>query len=299
MKRTQLWILLTVALGLAGIVGYEARLSARQRDQLTALRQTAAQLASEATRLRQSRDATARELEAAERQLAALPAVARTSPDLTPARRAEMTAWLGRVKELRRLFEANPSQQIPEMRFLTDQDWLRAAKNARLDSDDERRRALAAVRSAAVGNFMPQLSAALRKFVKASPGDAPTMGALAAFLDSPADTSLVDRYAVDKTGGAAPQWRVQQKLAIDPDYDGRHYVSAYADGRGYGSGTTGAPAAWIDNFRAQSDAAYKAYLQLNKGLVPKGLADVLPYFDPPLEPALAEKLLKAERAQAR
>jgi hypothetical protein len=251
--------------------------------------------------LQRARDTTQRDLAAAQRQLAELPPLAIDSPDVTPARRAEMKAWLARVKALRRLFETNPGQQIPEMRFLTDQDWLRAAKHARLESDDERRRALAAVRSAAVNHFMPQLTSALRKFVQTAPADASTIAALVPLFNPPVESSLVDRYVLDQTTDSrkVAQWRVQQKSPVDPDHDDRRYVSVYADGRGYGSGSAAAPAAWIDNFRAQEEAAFKAYVAANKGTVPKGIAEVLPYFNPPLDPALAEKMVKAERARAR
>ena len=290
-----------VALGLAGIAGYEAHVAAGQREQLAALRETAGQLAAEFARLRGTHEITLRDLHAAEGQLATLSSVAGKSSEPSSARRTEMKGWLARVKEMRRLFDEYPGQQIPEMRFLTDQDWLRVAKHARFDSDDERRRAFAAVRNAAIRRFMPRLSTALRKFVQSSPAGAPTLAALLPLFEPPVESSLLDRYALDQTNDRrnAPQWRLQQKTAADPDHDDRHYVSVYADGRGYGSGSASAPGAWIENFGEQQAAAYKAYRAANKGAVPGGFAEVLPYFNPPLNPILAEKMIKAERARSR
>lgn len=282
-------------LALLGFSGYEAVTVRQQAEQLTALRQRATQLAAESAARRHEHDVTAQELAEAERQLAALPPLPAGAGNIPPERRAEMKAWLARVKHLRRLFDEQPGQRIPEMQFLTDQDWLRVAKAADIDSDEGRRKALAAVRDAAVARFIPQLSAALRKFAKASPGEAATIFALAPFCDPLIDPSLLERYEISKTTERVPQWHVQTKAPLDADYDSRHVVNVYVDGRGYGSGTSPAPSAWIPDFREQTMRAYKAYTEANKGTSPPGLAEALPYFNPPLAPALAEKLLKAER----
>jgi hypothetical protein len=61
----------------------------------------------------------------------------------------------------------------------------------------------------------------------------------------------------------------------------------------------GAPWAWIPDFREQSTHAYQAYAEAHQGTAAASLTDALPYFSPPLSPALAAKLIKAERETRR
>ena len=286
-----------------GYLGYELRVASQQVEQLAALRRRTAQLAAESTALRRAHETLTRDLAEAERQFAALPRARATAPADSPERRAELLIWLARVKQMRRLFDEHPEQRIPEMQFLTDQDWLRVAKRIDLDVEEGARKAFAAIRDIAATRFAPQLSSALKKFRDSSPGAAPpSIAALASFFEAPPDEAMLDRYELRKVTESydpAPRWRVQTKAPIDADHDSRHYVDAYVDGRGSGGGSLGAPWAWIPEFREQSDLAYQAYAAAHKGTSASNLADVLPYFNPPLAPALAEKLLKAEREQKR
>ncbi len=192
-----------------------------------------------------------------------------------------------------------PDQRIPEMQFLAEEDWLRVAKDIQFDSDEATRRALAALRTAAAARFQPQLTSALRGFAKTPPENPPTILALQPFADPPIDPSLLARYELSKTTEIPPRWKVQTKDPVDADYDTRHTVDVYVDNRGYGGGSATAPTAWIPDFREQSMRAYQAYTKANNGTSAPNLAAALPYFDPPLAPAVLEKLLKAERARPR
>jgi hypothetical protein len=303
MKRSTLFLLSAALLAALTYLGYQFHEARQQEEPLTTLRRRAAQLSAEASTLRREGHRIARELADAEQQLAALPPARAAEAIVSPERQAELGAWLARVKRLHRLFDEHPEQRIPEMQFLTDQDWLRVAKRIDLDAADGPRKAFAAIRDAAAEHFTPQLSAALRKFRATSPSDTPpAITALASFFDTPPDPAMLARYEllkVTESFETSPRWRVQTKEAIDPDYDQRRYVDAYVDGRGYGSGSMGAPWGWIPNFREQSEMAYKAYATANKGTSAASIGDVLPYFNPPLSSALAEKLIKAEREQKR
>lgn len=299
MNRRRIFALGAAFLALLGLAGYETSVVLQQRDQLERLRKRAGQLAVESATLRRARDADAKDLAEAERQLADLPQPRAGDANVSLEHRTEIKAWLTRVKQLRQLFDERPDQRIPEMQFLTDQDWLRVAKNNELDSDEGRRKAFAAARDAAATRFLPQLSSALRKLARTPPSDTTTIFALTSFCDPPIQSSLLERYELGKTAETPPRWQVQTKAPLDPDYDSRHHVNVYVDGRGYGSGSLGAPSAWIPDFREQSMRAYRAYTDANKGTSAPGLAEALPYFNPPLPPALAEKLLKAERERQR
>ncbi len=304
MKRSFLFPLGLGFLALAGIGGYEASVLSRRREQLHALGTASAQLRADLAKLQRENLAATEDLAHAERQLAALPTKRPSIADVAPEREIELGIWLARVKQLRRLFEEKPDQRIPELNLLTDRDWLRDAKTARLDSEDGIRRALARIRDSAITAFQQtQLSPALRKFAKTADDDAtPTIFALTPFFDTPVDPALLGRYELSSVKNSSSrgglEWRVQTLAPIDPDYDGRQQITANRLGNS-GASSAGAPYAWIPDFQQRLQRAYKSFSETKKGTAPNGLADVLPFMTPPLPPATVEKLLNVERESRR
>lgn len=299
MRSRHVFTFAVVVVALLSFAAYQTRVAFGQHAQLDTLRRRAAQLGAESSALRRASETDARELAEAERQLAALPPLRSAPPGDSPERRTEIKAWLTRVRQLQRLFEAQPEQRIPEMQFLTDQDWLRVTKDSDFATDESRRKALAAARDAAAKRFLPQVREALRKFAQKSPNGALDVFALAPFFAPPIASNLLERYELTKTAETSPRWRVETKAPLDPDFDGRHYVDAYVDGRGYGGGSSVGPTTWIPDFREQTMRAFKAYVEANKGASAPSLAAALPYFNPPLAPALVERIRQAEREQSR
>ena len=64
----------------------------------------------------------------------------------TPSSNGDPTAsaaksWLARVSQLKERLQQTPGAKIPEFQFLTEQDWLNAAKGD-LNTDEDYRRAL-------------------------------------------------------------------------------------------------------------------------------------------------------------
>ena len=288
--------LVVVAVSIAAVAGtiYEARVATRQREQLQALQQRSAQWEQQIAALRHERDETLKELTIAERQLAELsPATEVSQSSAERTRETEIKAWLARVKQLKRLFAENPARQIPEMQLLTDDDWLRVAKQAELDSDTAVRKALAAVRDAAKAKLVGMMAQALIKFTKVANNQLPlTTTELAPYFDPPIDGTMLQRYAMARTGSAATAdgYRaIQEKTPIDEDYDTRYRIGATG-----GVSSMSAPLAWIENFPELSQHAYQAYAAANKGASPAKASQLIPYFDPPLAPATIEKLIKAE-----
>jgi hypothetical protein len=288
--------LVVVAVSIAAVAGtiYEARVATRQREQLQALQNRSAQWEQQTAALRRERDDTLKELKIAERQLAELsPTTGISQSSAERARETEIKAWLARVKQLKRLFAENPARQIPEMQLLTDDDWLRVAKQAELDSDMTMRKALATVRDAAKAKLVRMMAQALGKFTKVANNQLPlTTTELAPYFDPPIDSTMLQRYAMVRTGSAATAdgYRaIQEKTPIDEDYDNGYQVGANGS---YGSMPP--PFAWIENFQTLEQHAYKAYADANKGASPAKISQLIPYFDPPLAPATAEKLIKAE-----
>lgn len=277
---------------ITGYKGYELR---GQRRELDALQKRRVDLIRESASLRKFAEATSHDLAEAERQLAEL-SRSTANPVLTPGRQAEVNAWLARVKRLRGLFDEQPAQRIPEMQLLTAPDWLRLAKTARFDSDVETRKALAAVRNRAVWIFVDRLRLALAKFLQANGVGMPSsVVAMAPYFDSAADQTILGQYEIISRPSLPNQhsanWALQNKSAIDPDFDDRCVI-----GPG-GLDASSGPMAWVTNFRERYQRAAKAYADANKIPAPRSIAAVMPYFDPPLDAASAGRLLKAEREQ--
>jgi len=296
MNRARL-ILSAVALVLAvGALTQGARLLSRQREQQLALAQHAGQLEKQLADLHRETTGTQQELFLAEQQLGQLPApVPSTESAADLARAVEIKTWLARVKRLKESFEQHPEQRIPEMRLLTDEDWLRVAKQSQLDTDESLRKAFAGVRMAAKIRFANQLSPAMRKYVDAAGSAPPTIAtALAAYFDPPADIEILQRYdigrAFQRPGSTTSDWELQERAPVDADYDGRIRVNS-----GGGTAVTGAPVAWIPNYQERLQQAARAYADANHGVGASSLAPIIPYISPPLDSATVEKLLKAER----
>ena len=85
--------------------------------------------------------------------------------------------WQARKERLQQLFEERPGQRIPEMRFLTDRQWLDIAANPDLASDLTSEAgiglAMTAVRLAAQRDAAPRFQAALKAFMEANAANLP------------------------------------------------------------------------------------------------------------------------------
>jgi hypothetical protein len=276
-----------------GVAGYRMHVMTRQREELRTVQLQIEQRTRELAVLRQHAAATQAELVAAEQQLAALP----TPRAADPAHGAEINAWLGRLKKLKQLFADKPERSIPELALLTDDDWLRVARQAELDTEEHVRRALARARDAAKGKFEGLVASALTRYLKQTNGELPAMVfALEPYFDPPVDPAILGRYEMLTSGmvsysSSAPGVAaIRESSANDPDYDSRWTTMSNGGGR-----RAPAPSAWIPGFEDQSRRAYAAYKDANKGANAGALEQVIPYFDPPLDPALAEKLIRTAR----
>jgi hypothetical protein len=289
-------LLLTAAgfIGLVTFAGYEIH-SARELRIAAAVTNDALQhLRSEAAALRREQVTMAAELATAEQQLAAAAPAQRVGT--AAAYPAEITRWLNRVKHLRRLFEENSDQVIPEMNLLTDDDWLRVGQAVKFNSENDIRRALAAVRVAACQRFCAQLTPALRAYTAAFPNAKPaSVHALLPFFISSPDPAILARYELqDPSGprGYGPStWFVQNKSPVDIVYDTRFRVAANSSFLNDGAH------AWIPDFFGRYQAATNAYSAANHGRPPDRSTDTLPFFNPPLTSDAAAALLKSEHGK--
>lgn len=297
--RSLFLIAALLALVSAGV--FQARVILRQREALHALQKRTADAQRQAASLRRECDTARHDLNAAEQQLAALPP--RTFLDAaTATRQAETNAWLARVKKLKQLFVERPDQRIPEMQWLTDEDWLRVAKRASFEDEHGTRKALGGLRDVAKGKFISRLSPALRAFAGTADGEPPASSlALASHFSGPIDAGVLQRYEIIKgsVSGDIGQGvlTVREKTPIDADYDSRWHASS--NGLNYSHGSAGAPYAWIPGFRERSARAHRAYTEANNGARASTTAHAIPFYNPPLDPAKIELILRFERDRPR
>jgi uncharacterized membrane protein YdfJ with MMPL/SSD domain len=94
------------------------------------------------------------------------------SPEDKIASLAKMYA--ARADRLKQWLKANPSENIPEFKSLTDDDWLQAAQTLKDDAtENDYERAMRIMRSNAEGAILSQLQQALRGYAQANSGQFP------------------------------------------------------------------------------------------------------------------------------
>jgi hypothetical protein len=133
-------------------------------------------------------------------------------------------ALASRAAELNRHFLGTPGREIPELQYLDEGDWLHLAKDARLDSPEGVRKALADARQQAKVRFAPILTGALADFLKANNAQPPiSMDQLKPYFSVPVDDATLLRYQIntDPTGKQkfGSSTVISETAPVDPQYD--------------------------------------------------------------------------------
>jgi RNA polymerase sigma factor (sigma-70 family) len=218
------------------------------------------------------------------------------APNVTDPAAVEMKSWLARVNQLKQRLEQFPDKKVPELQFLTDQDWLNAARSS-LDTEEDYRRALSGLRSSAAGKVAAAVQPALSQYLKEHNWQFPTdLSQLQPYLKTPMDDAVLQRYAivpaenvpnVHMGGGSI----ITQKTPVDEEYDSRVVIGP----NGYGSSFSEpidtmmnelAPAAKI------LDSAMKAFAAANNGRDPIDPSQLQPYLKTPEEQAALQKVIE-------
>ena len=195
-------VLLTVLIAAACGVFSEIRLVARREERLKSQREKTELLIAEINQARTARDDAKEATASAQQDAAAAPtgtaakvATANSAPD------AGAKIWLARLQFLKQQLALHPEQQIPELKLLTDKDWLQIAQSAQLGNNDQILAAFTTLRETAKTTFANQVRTALKKFTEASGGELPAETAqLSAFGDPPLDAAMLARYSMSRTG---------------------------------------------------------------------------------------------------
>ena len=242
LQKTVITAAFAAALG-TGI--YEARQASAVRSQLQNLQEQAGSLNQQNQELSKQRDAAQRQLtalrednerlnrntgellklrgEVARLRQDSLELASLKASDTNGASGVVASAWLSRLTQLKQHLDQSPGMKIPELKYLTDAAWLKAAQ-PNLETEDDYRRAFAALRNSAESAFGAMLQSSLAKYLAANNNVFPSdIGQLKPYFDSPVEDATLQRYEIVpasslksiKLGDAA--WLITQKAPVDEE----------------------------------------------------------------------------------
>jgi RNA polymerase sigma factor (sigma-70 family) len=198
--------------------------------------------------------------------------------------------WLAKEQRIREQFELHPEQKIPEMQFLSEEDWLDHARHAEVDTANGMRLALSNIRAAASGAFAAKVTAALSLYLAANRQQPPnTASQLAGYFHPPlADAdALLSRYVPttsDPEAATLPVVLEQDRATVVDPIDSRVAI---------GTNTT----IWLPSAKPvplpdELQPVAKAYIDANhEGFL--SVYDLKPYASTPEQKAALDKLIQA------
>jgi regulator of replication initiation timing len=250
MQKTLIAATVAAALG-TGV--YENRRASAMRTEVERLEQKQAPLVEEVNGLKRERDQAAarhaalqQENEQLRQTMAEVPKLrgevarlrttqkeTKAAGDMNDPTVKQMLAYKAQAEEIARYLERMPDKQIPELKLLTDVDWLTATKEAKLESDADVRRTLSRLRGLAK-NRLP-LAGGLNAYINANDGQLPTdLAQLKPYImsrlgDTAVEEGVLDamlqRYQLLRTGTVSdyPQgtWIIAERAPVDREYDTR------------------------------------------------------------------------------
>jgi RNA polymerase sigma factor (sigma-70 family) len=289
---------------------YEARQAWRSREENQSLQQQQTPLAEQMQQLEHERDDARNRLASLADELARTKSnniellklrdeVARLRGN-TPSQSNgptddAMKTWLVRVTKLKQRIAATPEAKIPECRFLSEDDYMAAARSA-LNTEGDYLRALANLRSTGEFQFITTLlNPALTQYAQANNGQFPTdIAQLKPYFPSPVEDAILQRWEIapantvrtDNFGDPI----ITQKAAVDENFDPRYavglkgFASAGADTAGHNGWGVVSPDIIMQ-------MAGKAYEAANNGQAPTDPSQILPYLTTPGQQAAYQKLM--------
>jgi hypothetical protein len=196
-------------------------------------------------------------------------------------------ALMVKVNKLKQRLEETPGAKIPELQFLTDQDWINAA-NGRLDNDAAYRRALSTLRKAGEGKFATMLNRALKGYMQNNSSQMPTdLAQLQPYFDSPVDDAILQRWEIAPANtvrslGMGGNSIIIQKAPVDDIFDTLY---------GIGPNGFGNTDFLNTEFGDTLDPVYNAYSAANNGQGWTSVSQLLPYATTPEQQAAIQKLI--------
>jgi len=248
MTTIQKSALVAVTLAVTGIFVAEISALAEQEDRLGAVEGRIAELRANEVALRIERNEAVGQLAL----LRAPESPRRPAPALVAEEDPVIAELNARIERLEDYLADHPSHETPEMKLLTQDDWLAVVRQQLPDTDSEVRIALGQLRSIATSKFASRLSRSLTAYVETHDGRMPRdINELAAGLpdDLKASNGALDRYRIGWTGlfddAPADAVLIEERTdaLADPDYDIRQLVKVIR--------TTARPDNIVINFGAE------------------------------------------------
>ena len=199
-------------------------------------------------------------------------------------------SWLERVAQLKQRMERTPDAQIPELQFVTEQDWLDAAKR-KLETEADYRRALSAIRAAAERKVVAQFRRALKQYMDANAGQLPTdLDQLQPYFDTRIDGTILERWEIAPASTVKSLLMggdviITQKAPVDDVFDTRFGIGP----NGYGSTDF-----LYREIAGTMEPVYDAYRAAHNGQFPDNSSQLEPYVTTPEQRTAVEKLILRE-----
>jgi hypothetical protein len=140
---------------------------------------------------------------------------------------------LDRLNQLIEWLRRNPSENSPELKLLTAQEWLKFMDD-KLNTDGDYLRNIAHVRAAIeLTKITPALYSALKEYVKVNNGQFPTdLSQMKLYFDSPIDDAILQRWEIIPVTSVNPlivksgvdmggAWVITQKAPVNAEWDAR------------------------------------------------------------------------------
>jgi RNA polymerase sigma factor (sigma-70 family) len=200
---------------------------------------------------------------------------------------SEAVVWMNRVNQLKQYLEQSPAAKIPELQFVTEEDWLHAARG-KLSTDTDYRRALSALRGAGESKVASMLKNALTGYMKTSNEQFPTdLSQLQPYFDSPVDDAVLQRWeiapaATVKSLGLGGDIIITQKAPADEVFDTRYGIGPQS--LGSTDFLSGGTAATLNPVR-------EAFRAAHNGKWPDNNSQLLPYASTPEQQTALQKLI--------
>jgi RNA polymerase sigma factor (sigma-70 family) len=169
-----------------------------------------------------------------------------------------------KAKQLKQWLEQNPGNKVPELQYLTAQEWLRGANyTAELKTEDDFERALSQLRRDAKRTFTYSIGEAMANFVAGNNGRLPgDISQLVSYFNPPIDGTILQRYQLLQTGNLSDVPKneplIAEKAPVDDKYDSLFKISA--TGFSYqGTGTAWVTGSGKGNFGTNITAKIKPF----------------------------------------
>jgi type II secretory pathway pseudopilin PulG len=284
MQKIAMVCLLTAAVATSM---YEARQAANARAELASLQQLQAQADQQIDDLQRQHNeslTTTHESKSGPGRASEPIEISRLRGEVAQLRSELNDLPTHRATRLKQKLEQMPDKAIPELQFLTDKEWLTAAWDADLDSDDGVRLALRKLRDQSVDRFLNQMRTAIRAYAAGNDDLLPPdLFQLKGYFQTPVTDEMLQRYKLLQTGKLSEVSRdslVRKVSYADPDYDSRQEMSINGGG--------GSSFNRIEE--AINDAA-REFARNNEFQTPVRPDQIAAYLDRTIDPGTVQKYL--------